>query len=81
VRNIYAFLPILVLSIPIVAIISRSVTSVLRMQHEERMARGAMSENDAAHFHRTVEKLERRLNSLETILDHEVPGWRRKYDD
>lgn len=27
-----------------------------------------------------AEKLERRLDAIETILDHEIPGWRRTLD-
>jgi phage shock protein B len=27
-----------------------------------------------------ADKLERRLDAIETILDHEVPGWRRNLD-
>jgi len=57
------------------------VTKVLRMRHEERMARGSISSEDAAQWQRTVERLEARMKALETILDDQVPGWRRKYDD
>lgn len=74
-------IPILALSIPIVAIVSASVTKVLRMRHEERMARGAMTDADAERYDVTLAKLEARMKALEAILDDEVPGWRRKYDD
>ena len=74
-------IPILGLSIPIVAILCGSLTKVLKMRHEERMARGAMSEEDAEHYAKSLQRLETRLRTLESILDDEVPGWRRKYDD
>jgi phage shock protein B len=79
--SIAILIPFVALSIPIVAIVSHSVTKVLRMRHEERMARGSISSEDAAQWQRTVERLEARMKALETILDDQVPGWRRKYDD
>jgi len=74
-------IPILGLSIPIVAILSRRVVQVLEMRHRERMAHGALAGEDVERWERTVERLEGRLKVLESILDDEVPGWRRKYDD
>ncbi len=80
-EDIAILIPFFALGIPIVAIVSHSVTKVLKMRHEERMARGAMSGDDAERFHRTVERMEARMKALEAILDDEAPGWRRKYDD
>ncbi len=80
-EKIAIFIPFFALSIPIVAIVSHSVTKIYRMRHEERMARGSISPDDAAQWSSTVERLERRMKTLETILDDQVPGWRRKYDD
>jgi phage shock protein B len=74
-------IPYMLFSIPIIAILAHSVTKVFRMRHEERMARGSISPEDAAQWQRTVERLEARMKTLETILDDQVPGWRRKYDD
>jgi hypothetical protein len=74
-------IPILALSIPIVAIIAHHVTRIVQMRHEERMARGRISTEDAAQWERTVARLEARMKVLESILDDQVPGWRRKYDD
>ena len=78
-------IPILIFSIPIVAILGGVYTKTLSIRAEERrsesMARASMSSEEAERFARIVEKLENRLKVLESILDDEVPGWRRKYDD
>jgi phage shock protein B len=74
-------IPYLLFSIPIVAIVAHSFTKVLRMRHEERMARTQMGGEEVEHWRRTVERLESRMKNLEAILDHEAPGWRRKHDD
>lgn len=34
----------------------------------------------SAELERIAEKLERRVQSLETILDAEVPGWRKNHE-
>lgn len=39
------------------------------------------SENNLGDMHRIAEKLENRINTLERILDNEIPGWRSKYHD
>jgi phage shock protein B len=74
-------IPYMLFSIPIIAIVAHSVTKVLRMRHEERMARGSISGEDAAQWQRTVDRLETRMKALEAILDDQAPGWRRKFDD
>ena len=78
-------IPVLALSIPIVAILGGVYTKTLTLRAEERraerLARATVSEEDAQGFARTVERLEARLKVLEAILDDEVPGWRRTYDD
>jgi phage shock protein B len=74
-------IPIMALSIPLVAILSRRAVTVMELRHEERMARGTVSADDAAQWSRTVERLAARMKVLESILDDEVPGWRRKVDD
>ena len=84
-EDIAILIPLLALSIPIVAILGGVYTKSQKLRAEERrtefMARNAISEEDAATFARTVDRLEGRLKVLESILDDEVPGWRRKYDD
>jgi phage shock protein B len=80
-ERVAILIPFVALSIPIVAIVSHSITKVLRMRHEERMARTSLSGEDVAHWQRTVDRLEARMKTLESILDHEAPGWRRKHDD
>jgi phage shock protein B len=72
--------------IPILAILCVFViTPWMAFRHEERKrelrARESMSAEDAEQFHRTVARLEARMKVLESILDDEVPGWRRKLDE
>ena len=78
-------IPIMALSIPIVAILGGIYAQTAKLRSEERraehMARASMSDEDSENFRRIVERLEARMKVLETILDDEVPGWRRKYDD
>lgn len=38
-------------------------------------------ENTLGDMHRIAEKLEDRINTLERILDSEIPDWRSKYYD
>ncbi len=72
--------------IPILAILCVFVvTPWMAFRHEERKrelaAKEGMSKEDAQEFTRVVAKLEARMKVLESILDTEVPGWRRKVDD
>jgi len=72
--------------IPIVAIVGGLCVGVYSMHHEERMARlkaetQGLGGEEAASYAGAVDRLEARMNALEAILDDEVPGWRRKYDD
>ena len=73
------------LMIPIVAIVGGIGLGAMGMVMEERKRarneRAAFSEDDVAGFASAVERLEGRMKVLEAILDDEVPGWRRKYDD
>ncbi len=71
--------------IPIVAIVCVFVIAPwLTFRHEERKrqwkAREAMSGEDAEHFHRSLGRLERRVKTLEAILDDEAPGWRKRHE-
>ena len=52
-------------------------------EHHERKARlgGAMDEESVVAFEHRAQRIEDRMKALEAILDDEVPGWRRKYDD
>lgn len=48
-----------------------------RREHESRETGNPAMNAD---LQRIAEKLERRVQSLETILDSEVPGWRKHMD-
>ena len=52
----------------------------LKARLSELDARGGLTGEDAEHFASTVDRLEKRLKTLEAILDDEAPGWRRKYE-
>ena len=71
--------------IPIIAIICVFVIAPwLTFRHEERKrrwkARDAMAGEDAEYFHRSLARLERRVKTLEAILDDEAPGWRKRHE-
>jgi phage shock protein B len=70
--------------IPILAIVCVFVIAPwMAFRHEEKkrewQARETMTAEDAARFHGSLERLERRLKSLEAILDDEAPGWRKRH--
>jgi phage shock protein B len=71
--------------IPIIAIVSLFIIAPwMAFRHEERKrelsAREAMGGEDAQYFHSALSRLERRVKSLEAILDSEAPGWRKRHD-
>lgn len=41
----------------------------------------ADDENNLNRLRKSADKMEERLNSMERILDEEVPGWRHKHHD
>lgn len=56
---------------------------VLHYKERRRLQRGApvaeaMADN--AELGRIAERMERRIEALEQILDSEAPGWRKKYE-
>jgi len=74
------------LLIPFVAIIGGlsiaafAIHNDFRTKEMEAKSRGVSGE-EAENYAAAVDRLETRMNALESILDDEVPGWRRKYDD
>jgi hypothetical protein len=44
------------------------------------LEQGGATGADADEFERALERMERRMKTLEAILDDEAPGWRRKYE-
>jgi phage shock protein B len=70
-----------IFAIACVFIIAPLIVSKLIKEHKQGAGRQPMSDSEAEVFARTAERLETRMKTLEAILDDEVPGWRRKYDD
>jgi phage shock protein B len=73
------------LLIPITAIVCIFVVSPwLAFRHAERKreleARETISAADADEFRRSLDRLERRVKTLESILDSEAPGWRKRHE-
>jgi phage shock protein B len=71
--------------IPIIAIVSIFIIAPwMAFRHEERKrelkAKEAMGGEDVQFFHQSLERLERRVKTLESILDDEAPGWRKRHD-
>lgn len=73
------------MAIPVIAIVGGLAVAALGIVTEarakERKSQARFSDADAAGFASAVDRLEWRMKVLEAILDDEVPGWRRKYDD
>lgn len=73
--------------IPLVAIVSLFVVlpgmamyfadRKRRWQHEQQTAKP----NGTPELHALAERMERRIEALEQILDAESPGWRKKYHE
>jgi phage shock protein B len=68
--------------IPIIAIISIFVVLPGMVLHyisrnREFAAKAAGDPNMNARLVDIAERLERRLEAIETLLDHEVPGWKQ----
>lgn len=73
--------------IVIVAIVflAKLANTWLKLQHRERMREPAMAGSgrqgaDQPDLRSVADRLERRVEALETILDAEAPGWRKKHD-
>ena len=58
-------------------IIFHYVTVWIRMRSDKGAARTAQNE-DLRALAQTAERMEKRLESLETILDADAPNWRKK---
>lgn len=66
------FIPIMALSIPIVALVLRHMT-----RWRELQAQGISDAASQDLLHR-AQRLEERVRQLEGLLDGEQPGWRRR---
>jgi len=68
--------------IPLVAVISIFIVLPGMVMHyitrgRELAAKAAGDPNMNARLVDVAERLERRLEAIETLLDHEVPGWKQ----
>lgn len=76
---------ILALMIPIIAVISALIILPWMRMHygAKKRERDGLDEGDRetlADLARIADKLERRIKTLERILDAEAPGWRTRND-
>ncbi|MDE1149165.1 MAG: envelope stress response membrane protein PspB [Azospirillaceae bacterium] len=67
-------LPIMVFSIPIIAIVMRNLTKWREMQAQSMNLNGSAA-GDLLH---RADRLEQRVQQLERLLDAESPGWRAR---
>ncbi len=66
--GLFAFLPILALMIPIIAIGSRTVTRMVELKEKQLQVQTSMTAEKAAQYASHVERLEQRVRVLERII-------------
>lgn len=66
--GLFAFIPILALLIPIVAIVSRTVTKMMELKEKQLQVQTSMTAEKAAQYAAHVERLEQRVRVLERII-------------
>ncbi len=62
------FIPIIALMIPIVAIVSRTVTKMMELKEKQLQVQTNMTAEKAAQYASHVERLEQRVRVLERII-------------
>jgi hypothetical protein len=67
-EGIFALIPILALLIPIVAIVSRTVTKMMELKEKQLQVQTTMTAEKAAQYASHVERLEQRVRVLERII-------------
>jgi hypothetical protein len=67
-EGIFALIPILALLIPIVAIVSRTVTKMMELKEKQLQVQTTMTAEKAAQYASHVERLEQRVRVLERIV-------------
>jgi hypothetical protein len=67
-EGIFALIPILALLIPIVAIVSRTVTKMMELKEKQLQVQTSMTAEKAAQYAAHVERLEQRVRVLERII-------------
>jgi hypothetical protein len=65
--TIFALIPILALMIPIVAIVSRTVTQMIALKEKQLEVQTSMTAEKAAQYAAHTERLEQRVRVLERI--------------
>ena len=66
--GLFAFIPILALMIPIIAIGSRTVTRMVELKEKQLQVQTSMTAEKAAQYAAHVERLEQRVRVLERII-------------
>ena len=66
--GLFAFIPILALLIPIIAIGSRTVTRMVELKEKQLQVQTSMTAEKAARYAAHVERLEQRVRVLERII-------------
>lgn len=66
--GLFAFIPILALMIPIIAIGSRTVTRMVELKEKQLQVQTSMTAEKAAQYASHVERLEQRVRVLERII-------------
>lgn len=66
--GLFALIPILALSIPIIAILSRTVTKMIEAKEKQLLVQTNMTAEKAAQYAAHVERLEQRVRVLERIV-------------
>jgi hypothetical protein len=67
-EGLFALIPILALLIPIVAIVSRTVTKMMELKEKQLQVQTTMTAEKAAQYASHVERLEQRVRVLERII-------------
>lgn len=76
-----SFIPILIFSIPIVAIVGHYASEIIKTRY--KASQSSASEAESAQLQKltqTAESMADRIATLESILDAEVPDWRDDHD-
>jgi hypothetical protein len=66
--GLFALIPIIALMIPIVAIVSRTVTKMMELKEKQLQVQTSLTAEKAAQYASHVERLEQRVRVLERII-------------
>ena len=72
---------VMIFSIPLVAIIGGMITSVLKARYKSQQQTSShVDQEQLARLHQVAKDMEKRIVTLESILDTEVPDWRDEHE-